>query len=396
MSFSSRQFASLVVVFGALGATAVACGLDAGGLAGTGDGAGSDAAVSMDSGSGVVPPSDAGSITPPRDAGSPPPVGDDSGPVEAAPPGNDGCASAEICDNGIDDNCNGLVDCADPACAAWTCLAAAIPAGWSVVELDTSASSACASTYPKATAYYGGTFPPAMCSCTSELTTPGSCTNGAIEITAGPGCATIDAGATGQSGACVALGSSHEFTPPPGTQIAVAPAPYAAGTCTTKPTATIPPVTPLGQICQAGESVGMGCTNGGSCVPAIATDAKVCILHDVTVACPTGIGFDHVQAVYRQMTDARGCTACTATPPTATCASPELSFYTDPACSEGAASINANGACVPFPPPPGGDPTPTYESIRYTATVAGETCTAPAVSPTGTVTLSDGVTLCCQ
>lgn len=31
-------------------------------------------------------------------------------------------AAVEICDNGVDDDCDGLADCADPACAAMTCM----------------------------------------------------------------------------------------------------------------------------------------------------------------------------------------------------------------------------------------------------------------------------------
>ncbi len=39
--------------------------------------------------------------------------------AETAPPeaGPDGCGSVEICTDGIDNDCNGLVDCADPACS---------------------------------------------------------------------------------------------------------------------------------------------------------------------------------------------------------------------------------------------------------------------------------------
>jgi hypothetical protein len=34
--------------------------------------------------------------------------------------GVDSCTSTEICDNGVDDNCNGEIDCADPACGGAT------------------------------------------------------------------------------------------------------------------------------------------------------------------------------------------------------------------------------------------------------------------------------------
>ena len=46
--------------------------------------------------------------------------GRDSGLDSGRDSGVDACVPTEICDNGIDDNCNGEIDCADPACAAAT------------------------------------------------------------------------------------------------------------------------------------------------------------------------------------------------------------------------------------------------------------------------------------
>ncbi|MGA7121295.1 MAG: hypothetical protein WBY94_14420, partial [Polyangiaceae bacterium] len=55
------------------------------------------------------------------------------------PPADVPCAptsSTENCTNGIDDNCDGLVDCAEPSCqtAGYACVGAA-PAGWSGPDL---------------------------------------------------------------------------------------------------------------------------------------------------------------------------------------------------------------------------------------------------------------------
>src|SRR5580698_10770098 len=48
-----------------------------------------------------------------------------------AAPKPDGGASPENCTDGIDNDGNGLVDCADPACQpAYTCVTA--PAGWTI------------------------------------------------------------------------------------------------------------------------------------------------------------------------------------------------------------------------------------------------------------------------
>jgi hypothetical protein len=81
-------------------------GLDGGADAGTGDGgldAGTDAGT--DDGGADAGDTDAG-----VDGGSP----DAGGPLGCYPPETD-------CSNGIDDDLNGLTDCADPACDGQTC-----------------------------------------------------------------------------------------------------------------------------------------------------------------------------------------------------------------------------------------------------------------------------------
>jgi hypothetical protein len=42
--------------------------------------------------------------------------GFDSGFDSGMDSGPDACGTTEVCDNGVDDDCNGLIDCADPAC----------------------------------------------------------------------------------------------------------------------------------------------------------------------------------------------------------------------------------------------------------------------------------------
>ncbi len=89
---------------GADGGTASDAGNDAGADAGTANDAGSDAGA--DGGSA----SDAGTDGGPDAGGPPPDAGADAGPAPDA--------GVELCNNRIDDDGNGLVDCQDPKCAS--------------------------------------------------------------------------------------------------------------------------------------------------------------------------------------------------------------------------------------------------------------------------------------
>jgi hypothetical protein len=384
-----------------LAALAGACGLDKTGLEPIGGGNGeSDAEVAQGMDASSAMGSDGGSPPSSNDANAP--TNEDGGTTTGSSDGAveatiiDGCSTVENCDNGIDDNCNGLIDCADPMCSAWTCAGTApVPAGWTLVELSMSASGTCQTGYATPAPLYTGTFSPAMCGCSAEVATPGSCTSGNVDVSAGPGCVGFDAGGPGGSGACSAFGAGHDFTPPAGSQIEVTAAPYVPGTCTATPTKTVPPIPVAGQTCALAGSSGSGCMNGAACVPALSNGAKLCIAHGGTIACPTGIGFDKAQPSYEQeANDTRGCAGCSALGPTASCQNPTLTVYTDPMCDGGAQPVPANGSCQGFPG--AGPMAPTYQAARYTATVANELCVGSGGATEGTVTFADEVTLCCH
>src|SRR5687767_10366507 len=67
------------------------------------------------------------------DGVSPDGPGGNDGTTEAKPPCTP-TGPAEICDDGIDNDCNDRIDCADPACSAFQCVVAP-PPGWTAIEL---------------------------------------------------------------------------------------------------------------------------------------------------------------------------------------------------------------------------------------------------------------------
>ena len=101
--------------------------------------------------------------------------GGDGATLDAAD-ASDACGSVEICNNGIDDNCNGLIDCANPDAArhGHAPLRRSPRGGQSSSTWRTRARRARRGTELAATSSRGGHGAPATCSCTCAVTTPGS------------------------------------------------------------------------------------------------------------------------------------------------------------------------------------------------------------------------------
>ncbi len=363
----------------------------------------------VDSGKGGTD-SGAGDTSAPTDSGRPPIDSgvEDSGPVDSSPPldsslpdapddAADACLPAEICNNGIDDNCDGKIDCDDPMCGAWTCTAAAVPSGWSVVEYNQGQRPSCDPGYGSAkVAYEGPSGAPASCSCACSVTTPGSCIGGNFgnDYSFGVGGCGTPMPLAANGGACT-TGPKFANT---GVDLAVSPAPYDAGICLPSQTASTKPVAfqNVGESCRELDAGGAGCNSGGSCVPKTTSGFSLCILHDGTETCPTG--FSDLHTVGTDAGDTRGCSPCTCGAPTATCGNASVTFYQDTNCSQGAQTVPANGMCAAFPGPMGNGLTgPFYVTYEYTAQVENEGCGAatPGV-PEGGVELTGIRTICCQ
>ena len=310
----------------------------------------------------------------------------------------------ELCFNAIDDNCNSLVDCADPECTpGWTCTAAAVPSGWVVVEYSETTQPTCTTGYGEQfDAVQGPDAGPASCSCGCNITTHGSCEEGTFQVTTNElsiGCGLVGVTGVADGGAC--LPTSPQYAPANGAEMKVAEVPYAPGVCTgVAPPPTLPPVTyaAQGRVCKDTNGAGAGCANSGACVPA-ATGFSLCITPSAAPAvqaCPAG--FTNPFTVGNGVNDGRGCTACTCTGPTATCASAELTLFTTSNCSGTGESVPADDTCTTFPGPTGSFGSgPNYVAYEYTAQVQNEACTPSPVAPTdGGVTLKGTRSVCCQ
>src|SRR5581483_4582523 len=183
------------------------------------------------------------------------------------------CTASEVCGDGIDNDCNGKADCADPACiTGWVC-APALPNGWQRVAYDPDQRPNCPSGYASPSDVGEGLVaPPATCTCGCTTTAP-SCASGKLAITAGT---------TGMNG-CQDKANQME-TAAAGCQVLalpinagggqkmsiVGPAPT-GGSCTpTGPTkmAQAPSFMHDGRVCTGGGIGSAGCTDMKACIPA--------------------------------------------------------------------------------------------------------------------------------
>jgi hypothetical protein len=188
-------------------------------------------------------------------------------PLPDAPrPSDATTADGENCFDGIDNNGNGLVDCADPSCAGVAMCAPAVPNGW----------------LGHAELYDGASMPQLGCITpwTSELVP------GRSDPTAAPAtCGACACGAPNGSGACAASGGGATIAPVAFASVGLA--------CEGAPTS---PAT-------------VSCA-GTTCVaaPAPAFTGGLCVHQAGDAACPAPYTARHVY--FAAVSDNRGCAPC--------------------------------------------------------------------------------------
>jgi hypothetical protein len=303
-----------------------------------------------------------------------------------------GTMGVEDCFNGVDDNDDGLVDCADPTCQpAAACVpdpaqwagphAAAIfltgqtqpcPGGWSTPQVTYAAGSIVA--------------PPAMCGCACGAVT-GACNAHATLTTYPTGCTAV-AGASlpMTDGQCQPLGGFGALVAAKGTP----PQPSSTGSCSPAPSKTVPPYTTsnVAVFCAAKSSLLQGgCADGMVCAPRPDAPYKICVAVQGTATCPAG--YANKLNVYESFNDTRSCSDCNCGAPANVACSGQIGFFSDPSCGGAPfATLPVNNMCVGL----------TNGTIpgagRYTSATIGA-CTPGPVSPTGNVTINP-ITMCCQ
>lgn len=340
-----------------------------------------------------------------------------STPSTSSSSGNTG---SENCLNGLDDDKDGQVDCADSDCAspAFQCVAA-IPIGWqgyfALYEGAPGSVPNCPADFPSPIPYEGNNglvAPPATCAaCTCGGSTNEACDLPNEVIVTEKSCAQQGNVVSAKTlsvppdwdGSCYSMGIAQGGLTTCGqaanetcnkTVKSVA-ATTKGGSCTPSGgDPTIPPATWMtaGKACGDAPKGG-GCSAGEACQPAASGGFKsgLCIVKDGEQgACP-GAPFTDLHVFYKDVMDTRGCEMCGCTPPAGGTCTATIELFSDANCTM---SLNANfnaGNCVSLG---AGNPAVSGRKASGIFVTPG-TCTAQGGMPTGMATPSMATTFCC-
>jgi len=297
----------------------------------------------------------------------------------------------EQCNNGLDDDGNELIDCADPACMeSYRCVPVA-PAGWSgptIMYRGEDDPPLCPSAWHIFQLTGGADFaaPPADCACTCKQPTDVVCSYSAAFFPVS-NCQGPPPLSTVSSAGCMQFNS-----PPASFEIGTGgPDGVCTGTAVAKTTLPDAGFTNKAKVCSSEETFGRGCSEDDEvCVPIADTKSWPwqCITHPGETTCPSG-AYSERHLVYDSFTDTRDCSACSCEPGDdwgnchiavidGNCNDPPLFLASGPSeCIDATNFSTLSIAQVAYP-------------------VDNGTCGVSAMSaPIGEATPADPVTVCC-
>ncbi len=330
----------------------------------------------------------------------------------------DACPNAggvENCTNGIDDNCDGLVDCADPQCAAGYACVATAPAGWfgpgSLYDgLSSGTTPPCVAPFPNNAFELNSTptSPALTCACACG-TVSGGCTTPAITIFSDNQCgATNNCGSAGGPTCTIAdgtrCGSGGQSV-----GVTVLPQPTTTGSCPSSVTTQGVPASTwmrTGETCGGSRTyVAGGCGTSAVCAekPPSGFQPTLCVWKNADADCTTITGYPLMYKYYSSTNDTRACAKGTCGCNTATgvsCTLASATAYKSTDCSDGGMAItdlnvvdggSAAAHCTDFS-------IDSVVSMTATVNAAGSCTTNGAATQTGSVTPNSATawTVCCS
>ena len=299
---------------------------------------------------------------------------------------------AEDCANGKDDNCNGLVDCADPVCqgAGYTCTPPA-PTGWNgpVAWFNASGDTIPSCAAPFVTQGAGGhsgiNAPAAQCSCGCTGPTNVQCNQVGVTYYSDTNCQTSVGGAALPANFCVTTGSGSSVA-------AQAQATAFNGNCGSNPSKTLPTISWSNSeaVCtyNAPSDTG-GCTSGSLCMqqPPSGAYVKACVWQNGDVMCP-GTPYSQKAVFYTSVDDERNCAACTCSASAGSCTA-QVTVYNLGSCNSSGSFIGiaTDNSCHQFA---------GVSAIAGAISVTPGTCSSGGTGgPTGAASATGPVTVCC-
>jgi hypothetical protein len=315
------------------------------------------------------------------------------------------CGTTEDCTNGIDDNCDGLADCADPLCQPGFICAPAFPTGWvePVVVYDQTVTTGTAPVAPSCAGTYGNNVfdghyspnaPPATCTCQCGAAEGVQCSAPTIQGYFDTACTNLCTGSAQVTTACTLLCGDATIT---GIKLTQDSSP-SGGSCAASVSKRVSSWDLMtgwfgtARVCTTARTnySGGGCSAGQVCVevPPSTFGGKVCLYQMGHQTCPASYSVPHTY--YTGGVDSRACgstSTCSCDIPTgATCTS-SVSLYSN-SCSATATPVTTT--CLGLS---------RFGGPHASGTVSpsGGSCAASGTaSPTGDVTPTGESTVCCQ
>lgn len=326
--------------------------------------------------------------------GSPTAGAGGAGGAGAGGAGGSGMAGAEMnCLDGVDNDSDGAIDCADPDCAQYECVEGA-PTGWTGYfrlrenSYDLAAPKVECAPGVAPTRFFTEPSPAVCAPCACGGLTDASC--GPVPLfCAGNKTCSNPSDVSGQltDGECHKIGGNGD-----GSCYLGAAQPAQQGRCAaTGGGLTDPqPFKSMVDICGSGITPGDGCT-GRACVPRASADyaGYVCINQQGEHACPSGWNIQRI--VSANSVDQRSCSDCTCTP-NVTCTGGAYRAYDFDNCSGNTRDLNST-SCT------------DYSSLkdfsswglrRTSSATVGGSCTAGGGVGAGQVMPTGTQTFCCR
>lgn len=332
-------------------------------------------------------------------------------------------AGTEDCTNGVDDNGDGKVDCADPACGAAACVSE-VPSGWTgyiaLYEGDPGKDPGCpAVTFPNQlyTGKAGLTAPPAQCStCTCGAPVGITCTVPPLSVATAT-CAQIQTGSSfcsgdlneAATGVCNGqdgfLGGQTNCGPPPtckgnqacnGSITLPEAAVTGTGICTASAqSAKVSQASwsTLGRAC-GNMAIGGGCNVGQVCLPKPAAPYQggICVFKKGLSTCPALFPTQHV--FYDDLDDKRACSDCTCGTSSGGACQATVNIYKDGTvntCNTLLTTITA-GTCKDLT----GNPTVGARKVTSVQVTNPGSCPPGGGQALGAATPTGPTTFCCK
>lgn len=307
-----------------------------------------------------------------------------------APPG------VEVCTNGLDDDADGHTDCADDECQDGFTCADEVPPGWEgpyvVFSGDEGAETpSCGDGWPESLLLHANiSASPGACTCSCGGPVGSTCGTPSLTVyTAASNCTGASTTVSLPSGQCTSLGAGASVLVL--SAKATVPVPSGGGCAIAQDGLPAPFVWKSKGLLCGGALGGAGC-DSGTCVPKGGPDFQsgYCVAAAGDVACPSG-PFQDRTVYYADAMDTRNCAPCDCSAPSGQTCTGATSLYTDDTCTIVGASIPNADQCKSL----SSLGAMSAEYLEAANQPAGGACAPSGGGPTGAITLTGAMTVCC-